>query len=150
MNHVPVVTAIDLGDGRDGMVFLREVLDGKVDLDVDLGFDLGDDEHERPGSFGAERVPRRATKRYFVDEYAAGFELFRRFGAFVAPGNRHTLEAFPAMLAPDADWGARWNVHYTTIAERERHEARYAADLDKRLGRYRAAATTRPWRWPRP
>ena len=133
VNHVPVVTAIDLGDGRDGMVFLREVLDGKIDLDVDLGFDLRDDDHERPGSFGEDRVPRHATKRYFVDEYVAGFELFRRFGAFVAPGNRHTLEAFPAMLAPDADWGTRWNVHYTTIAERERHEARYAADLDKRL-----------------
>ena len=133
VNHVPVVTAIDLGDGRDGMAVLREVADGRVDLDVDLGFDLGDDEHERPGSFGEERMPRRATKRYFVEEYAAGFELFRRFGAFVAPGNRHTLEAFPALLAPDADWGTRWNVHYTTIAERERHEQRYAADLDKRL-----------------
>lgn len=133
VNHVPVVTGIDLGDGRDGMAFLRDVVAGKVDLDADLGFDLGEDEHERPGSFGEERVPRRATKRFFVDEYAAGFELFRRFGAFVAPGNRHTLEAFPAMLAEDADWGARWNVHYTTIAERERHEAKYAADLDKRL-----------------
>jgi alpha-galactosidase len=133
VNHVPVVTAIDLGDGRDGMAFLRDVADGRVDLDVDLGFDLGEDEHERPGSFGEEHVPRHATKRYLVEEYAAGFELFRRFGAFVAPGNRHTLEAFPAMLAHDADWGARWNVHYTTIAERERHDARYAADLDKRL-----------------
>jgi alpha-galactosidase len=133
VNHVPVITAIDLGDGRDGMAFLRDVLDGKIDLDVDLGFKLGDDEHERPGSFGEERVPRRATKRFFVEEYAAGFELFRRHGAFVAPGNRHTLEAFPAMLASDADWGARWNVHYTTIADRVHHEARYAADLDRRL-----------------
>jgi alpha-galactosidase len=133
VNHVPIVTAIDLGDGRDGMAELRAIANGQVDLDVDLGFDLGDDEHERPGSFGDERLPRRATKRWFVDEYAAGFELFRRFGAFVAPGNRHTLEAFPAFLAEDADWGKRWNVHYTTIAERQRHEARYAADLDRRL-----------------
>ncbi|HET9729381.1 MAG TPA: hypothetical protein VFR41_08170 [Acidimicrobiia bacterium] len=133
VNHAPVVTAIDLGDGRDGMAYLRDIVDGKVELDVDLGFDIGDDEHERPGSFGEERVPRRATKRWFVDEYAAGFELFRRYDAFVAPGNRHTLEAFPAMLAEDAEWGTRWNVHYTTIAEREAHEARYAADLDKRL-----------------
>jgi alpha-galactosidase len=142
VNHVPVVTAIDLGGGRDGMAFLRDVVDGGVDLDVDLGFDLGEDEHERPGSFGEERVPRRATKRFLVDEYAAGFELFRRYGAFVAPGNRHTLEAFPAMLAEDADWGERWNVHYTTIAERERHEVRYAADLDKRL------ADTEPPKYP--
>jgi alpha-galactosidase len=133
VNHVPVVTAIDLGDGRDGIAYLRDVVDGRVDLDADLGFDLGEDEHERPGSFGDERMPRRATKRFFVEEYAAGFELFRRYGAFVAPGNRHTLEAFPAMLAADADWGARWGVHYTTIEERERHEARYATDLDKRL-----------------
>jgi alpha-galactosidase len=133
VNHVPVVTEIDLGDGRDGMAFLHDVVDGNVDLDADLGFDLGDDDHERPGSFGEERVPRRATKRFLVDEYAAGFELFRRYGAFVAPGNRHTLEAFPGMLAEDAGWGTRWNVHYTTIAERERHELRYAADLDKRL-----------------
>ena len=44
VNHVPVVTAIDLGDGRDGMQFLRDVSDGNVDLDVDLGFDLGADE----------------------------------------------------------------------------------------------------------
>jgi alpha-galactosidase len=142
VNHVPVVTAIDLGDGRDGIVVLRDIVDGRVDLDQDLGFELGDDEHERPGSFGSERLPRRATKRFFVDEYAAGFELFRRYGAFVAPGNRHTLEAFPAMLAEDADWGKRWNVHYTTIAERERHETRYAADLDKRLG------DTEPPQWP--
>jgi alpha-galactosidase len=142
VNHVPVVTEIDLGDGRDGMAFLRDVVDGKVDLDVDLGFDLGEDDHERPGSFGEERVPRRATKRFLVDEYVAGFELFRRYGAFVAPGNRHTLEAFPAMLAEDAEWGARWNVHYTTIAEREQHERRYADDLDKRL------ADTEPPQYP--
>jgi alpha-galactosidase len=142
VNHVPVVTEIDLGDGRDGITFLHAVADGDVDLDADLGFDLGEEEHERPGSFGDERVPRRATKRFLVEEYAAGFELFRRYGAFVAPGNRHTLEAFPALLARDADWGARWNVHYTTIAERERHEARYAADLEKRL------ADTEPPRYP--
>jgi alpha-galactosidase len=133
VNHVPVVTAIDLGDGRDGMAELRAIANGHIDLDVDLGFDIGDDEHERPGSFGEERLPRRATKRWFVNEYAAGFELFRRHGAFVAPGNRHTLEAFPALLAEDADWGKRWNVHYTTIAERQRHEERYAADLGQRL-----------------
>ncbi|HEY1739439.1 MAG TPA: alpha-glucosidase/alpha-galactosidase, partial [Acidimicrobiia bacterium] len=35
VNHVPVVTAIDLGDGRDGMQFLRDVVAGKVDLDAD-------------------------------------------------------------------------------------------------------------------
>lgn len=133
VNHVPVVTAVDLGDGRDGMAFLRDVVDGKVDLDVDLGFDLGGDDHERPGSFGEERLPRRATKRWFVEEYTAGFELFRRYGAFVAPGNRHTLEAFPAMLAEDAEWGKRWNIHYTTIDERARHEEKYTADLDRRL-----------------
>jgi Family 4 glycosyl hydrolase/Family 4 glycosyl hydrolase C-terminal domain len=142
VNHVPVVTTIDLGDGRDGMAFLRDVLDEKVDLDADLGFDLGPDEHERPGSFGAERLPRRATRRALVEEYAAGFELFRRFGAFVAPGNRHTLEAFPSLLAEDADWGERWRVHYTTIEERERHEARYADDLDRRL------ADDRPPQYP--
>jgi alpha-galactosidase len=133
VNHVPVVTAIDLGDGRDGMGILHDVVDGKVDLDVDLGFDLGPDEHERPGTVAAEREPRRATKRWVVDEYPAAFELFRRFGAFVAPGNRHTLEAFPAFLSADADWGARWGVHYTTIAEREAHEVRYASDLQRRL-----------------
>jgi alpha-galactosidase len=134
VNHVPVVTAIDLGGGRDGMAFLRAVVDGKIDLDADLGFDLGADEHERPGSFGEELLPRRATKRWFVEEYKAGFELFRRYGAFVAPGNRHTLEAFPAMLAEDAEWGKQWNIHYTTIDERAAHEQRYAEDLDKRLG----------------
>jgi alpha-galactosidase len=133
VNHVPIVTAIDLGDGRDGMKFLEDVVDGKVDLDVDLGFDLGDEIHEQPGAFGVERVPQRATKRWFVDEYAAGFELFRRYGAFVAPGNRHTLEAFPAMLAEDAGWGQKWGVHYTTISEREAQEQRYAAALDRRL-----------------
>jgi alpha-galactosidase len=133
VNHVPVVTAIDLGDGRDGLEFLQDVVDGRVDLDVDLGFDLGAERHERPGSFGVERSPRRATKRWFVEEYAAGFELFRRFGAFVAPGNRHSLEAFPALLAEDAEWGKRWGVHYTTIADRQAHEDGYAADLDRRL-----------------
>ncbi len=141
VNHVPVVTAIDLGDGRDGMAYLRDVVDGRVDLDVDLGFDLGDDvgdEHERPGSFGDDRRPKRATRRFLVESYAAGFELFRRYGAFVAPGNRHTLEAFPSMLAEDAEWGKRWNVHYTTIAEREEHEARYRSDLDGRLAETKA------------
>src|SRR5262249_38898257 len=142
VNHVPVVTALDLGDGRDGMTALRDIVDGQVDLDQDLGFELGADEHERPGSFGEERVPRRATKRFFVEEYAAGFELSRRSGAFVAPGTRHTLEAFPAMLAEDAEWGKRWNIHYTTIAEREEHERRYAADLAKRI------ADTTPPQWP--
>src|SRR5262249_4103221 len=77
VNHVPIATAIDLGDGRDGMKFLQAIVDGKVELDADLGFDLGDEISEQPGSFGVERLPRRATKRWFVDEYAAGFELFR-------------------------------------------------------------------------
>ena len=133
VNHVPVITAIDLGDGRDGMAFLRGVVDGEVDLDVDLGFDLGADADMRPGSFGVDRLPRRATKRWFVDEYAAAFELFRRFGAFVAPGSRHTMEAFPALLSEDADWGEAWGVHYTTISERQAVENRYADEIDKRL-----------------
>jgi alpha-galactosidase len=133
VNHVPIATAIDLADGRDGMKFLQEVVDGHVDLDVDLGFEIGDDGRDQPGAFGTERAPRRATKRFLVEEYAAGFELFRRYGAFVAPGNRHTLEAFPAMLAEDAAWGATWNVHYTTIAERDAQEQRYEAALATRL-----------------
>lgn len=133
VNHVPVVTAIDLGDGRDGLEVLRDMMEGRLDLDDDLGFDLPPDEHERPGSFGDDQKPRRITKRWLVNEYAAGFDLFARFGAFVAPGNRHTLEAFPALLAPDSGWGQRWNVHYTTIAERQAHEDRYERDLDRRL-----------------
>jgi alpha-galactosidase len=127
VNHVPVVVGIDLGDGRDGMAELRDIADGRVDLDVDLGFDI---------------EATRATKRFFVEEYAAGFELFRRYGAFVAPGNRHTLEAFPTLLAADAEWGARWGVHYTTIAERVEHESQYAHGLDERL------ADDQPPRWP--
>src|SRR5581483_5983205 len=32
VNHVPVVTDIDLGDGRDGIAYLRDIVEGRVDL----------------------------------------------------------------------------------------------------------------------
>ena len=135
VNHVPVVTAIDLGDGRDGMVFLREVLDGKIDLDVGSGLRHRRRRARAPGQLrlGAcgpardEAVLRRGVRRGL-----RAVPPLRRVRRARQPAHPRSVPGDARRTTPIG--ATRWNVHYTTIAERERHEARYAADLDKRLG----------------
>jgi alpha-galactosidase len=59
------------------------------------------------------------------------FALFERFGVLPAAGDRHLVEFFPGFLTEESEWGKRWGVHLTTIADRERNAGGHKADLEK-------------------
>ncbi len=61
------------------------------------------------------------------------FELFRRFGALPAAGDRHLAEFFPGFLTEESGWGGRWGVRLTTIEEREAWLGTYRKELDRML-----------------
>jgi alpha-galactosidase len=122
VNHLPIVTRLSI-DGVDGLELLAERLDD-------------------PQSFGAEPVdPRVAamlefwppdaplTKQALLDRHRVKFEMFRRFGALPAAGDRHIVEFFPNFLTAASGHGARWGIEPTTIEHRRRSQADYVADL---------------------
>ena len=47
------------------------------------------------------------------------FALFERFGVLPAAGDRHLVEFFPGFLTEESEWGKRWGVELTSIADRE-------------------------------
>ena len=61
------------------------------------------------------------------------FELFRRFGALPAAGDRHLAEFFPGFLTEASGWGGRWGVRLTTIEEREAWQGTYRKELHRML-----------------
>jgi alpha-galactosidase len=52
------------------------------------------------------------------------------WGALPAAGDRHLAEFVPWALTEDSHWGADFNVALTTIAQREKHQGEYVADVD--------------------
>ncbi|MBK5287419.1 MAG: hypothetical protein JJE46_03020 [Acidimicrobiia bacterium] len=124
VNHLPIITGFTVG-GDDGFERLRAVLD-------------------EPGRAG-ERLPvdlpdaMEITKRSPGDHWTRGdliavnrlkFELFSRFGALPAAGDRHLAEFFPGFLTEASEWGRAWGVDITTIGDRERWQSRHRAELD--------------------
>jgi galacturan 1,4-alpha-galacturonidase len=45
--------------------------------------------------------------------------LFDRYGVLPGAGDRHLVEFFPGFLTEESEWGKRWGVELTTIADRE-------------------------------
>jgi alpha-galactosidase len=138
VNHLPVAVALRRGSGHDALAELRALLDDEAALDEELPSWVGDlfrDELLMPGAIGTGTwdPSRPFTKRALVGFNGAKFELLRRTGALPLAGDRHTVEFFPDFVTEETDWGAAFGVGLTTIEQRRAQEARYVADLERRL-----------------
>src|SRR6185295_11851946 len=124
VNHLPIVTEIKVA-GADGFDLLRELLadtEAKGDEPVHMPPGLGHEQH----SFGG-----RFRKRDVLAANRVKFALFERFGVLPAAGDRHLVEFFPGFLTEESEWGKRWNVGLTSIADREVWVDRYKAEFEK-------------------
>ena len=124
VNHLPLITSLTI-DGIDGLRLLREKLE---DLDA-----FGAETLTLPAMFGAHEASSSGgewTKHALLGEHLVKLELFRRFGVLAAAGDRHLVEFFPNFLTESSQWGQRWGVELTTIAERERWQNQYIKELD--------------------
>jgi len=124
VNHLPIITKLFV-DGEDAMDRLREKLadpeklaDEPIFLPDEIKRELGD-------------VANDFTKRDLVTSNQVKFALFDRFGVLPGAGDRHLVEFFPGFLTEESGWGKRWNVHLTSIADREVWVDRYKAEFAK-------------------
>jgi alpha-galactosidase len=95
VNHLPVITELRV-DGDDGFDRLRRR--------------IADDE--------ADANPA-AGRRDLLFANQVKLSLFDRFGVLPAAGDRHLVEFFPGFLTEESNWGKRWGVGLTSIADRE-------------------------------
>jgi alpha-galactosidase len=128
VNHLPFITKIDV-KGEDGFELLRDLLDHADDrahepLAMGLPEELG---HEPTSGSG------EWTKADLLRVNRVKLECFRRYGVLPGAGDRHVAEFFPDFLTPATNWGADWGVDLTTIAERERWQAKYVAEFEALL-----------------
>ena len=112
VNHLPLITAMRI-DGEDGMELLRERLADPEKL-ADEPIHLPDEIRRELGDLASE-----FTKRDLVTGNRVKFALFERFGVLPGAGDRHLVEFFPGFLTEESEWGKRWNVGLTSIADRE-------------------------------
>jgi alpha-galactosidase len=129
VNHLPFMTKLRIGDDDNGLDRLRMLLDGPAEaLDAPLPFEVPDMIGHTKKSTG-----QPWTKADLLDINRVKIELFRRFGALPAAGDRHLTEYFPGFVTEASEWGKRWGVRLTTIEEREEHERMYASGVDEQL-----------------
>ena len=124
VNHLPVITGFTVGD-RDGFALLRALIDDPERATEPLAMDIPDGIELTKTSPGD-----RWTRGDLLGANRLKFELFARFGALPAAGDRHLAEFFPGFLTAESDWGKRWGVELTTIDARERWQGRHIAELD--------------------
>jgi alpha-galactosidase len=124
VNHLPIITKLFV-DGEDAMDRLRDKLadpeklaDEPIYLPDEIKRELGD-------------VASEFTKRDLVTSNQVKFALFDRFGVLPGAGDRHLVEFFPGFLTEESEWGKRWNVRLTTIADREVWLDRFEAEFAK-------------------
>jgi alpha-galactosidase len=128
VNHLPIVTAIDL-DGRDGLGALRELVEHADDVAAEpLLVNL-------PAGVAADDVPfgEEWTKGALLDANRVKLELFRRFGALPAAGDRHLVEFFPGFVTEESGWGERWGVQLTSIDDRREWLRHFVAAFEELL-----------------
>ena len=106
-----------------------------------LAFDLPDDFGEPQSGPGGQW-----TKRDLLDKHRIKLELFGRFGVLPAAGDRHLAEFFPGFLTEASEFGKRWGVHLTTIADREHGQAGHVADARSAIAAPRSRRC-RPASW---
>ena len=124
VNHLPIITELRI-DGDDAMDRLRERLADPEKL-ADEPIHLPDEIRRELGDVAAE-----FTKRDLVTSNRVKFALFERFGVLPGAGDRHLVEFFPGFLTEASEWGKRWNVGLTSIADREIWVDRYKAEFEK-------------------
>ncbi len=124
VNHLPIITKLYV-DGDDAMDRLREKLSDPEKL-ADEPIYLPDEIKRELGDVASE-----FTKRDLVTSNQVKFALFDRFGVLPGAGDRHLVEFFPGFLTEESGWGKRWNVHLTSIADREVWVDRYKAEFAK-------------------
>src|SRR6478735_4826379 len=125
VNHLPFVTAVDVG-GDDGLERLRKLLaDAEAVADDPLPMELPED---------LELVKQSAgpgwTRGDLMANWRLKLELFERFGVLPGAGDRHVAEFFPNFITDASGWGERWGLDLTSIARRERHQNEHIAALD--------------------
>jgi alpha-galactosidase len=128
VNHLPIVTRATIG-GDDGFARLRDLLDhegerGGEPLPMAMPEGLGHEKISEGGEW---------TRGDLLAANRLKLELFRRFGALPAAGDRHLAEFFPGFLTEESGWGARWGVHLTTIENREWWQGRHIEDFEAML-----------------
>ena len=99
VNHLPWITRMSV-NGEDGFEALRRAM--------------------------ADRPDETA---WFANEHQLKLAMLEQFGALPGAGDRHVAEFFPSILTEEADWGKAWGVALTSIADRERDEAEYRAEI---------------------
>jgi alpha-galactosidase/6-phospho-beta-glucosidase family protein len=129
VNHLPVVTELRVGS-EDGLEALRSLLERAEEVaDEPLAMDVPDDLFP-----GGPPSGGKWTKGELLRRNRVKMELFRRFGALPAAGDRHVVEFFPGFLTEESGFGARWGVPLTTIEDRERGQAGHVAEFEALLG----------------
>ncbi len=116
VNHFPVITELDI-DGQDGIGVLRQIV-----------ADAGGPAALAPVAGRPEADP--FTPLDFARRHVLSLTFLDRWGAVPAAGDRHLAEFLPSVLTEDSGWGADYGIECTTIAERERHQAGYVADVE--------------------
>ena len=119
VNHLPIVTALSVGD-RDGFEALREFVADAGGLDA------------------LAPVPDRVaaapfTPLDFVRRHTLALTLLDQWGAVPAAGDRHVAEFLPGVLTETTHWGADYNIALTSIADRRRDQAGFVADVESWL-----------------
>jgi len=131
INHLPLVTAADAG-GRDGLALLADLLDHADEVATEpVPLALPDGLGHEAISAGGEW-----TKGALLATNRVKLELFSRFGALPAAGDRHLVEFFPGFLTEASGWGDRWGVAETSIDDRRAWLAAFVSEFE------RLAATT--------
>lgn len=118
VNHLPIFTSLRVR-GDDGFEQLRELLadpDGLGEQTVTLPPGIAEEAAAFAGGI---------RKRDILDHHQVKFALFERYGVLPGAGDRHLVEFFPGFLTEESEWGKRWNVALTTIADRERDAGNY-------------------------
>ncbi|MBM3671324.1 MAG: hypothetical protein FJW86_03950 [Actinobacteria bacterium] len=128
VNHLPFISTLDVA-GEDGLEKLRDLVahaDERGSEPLAMAF---------PEGLGHEKVSEGGewTKGDLLHQNQVKLELFRRFGVLPAAGDRHLVEFFPNFLTEAAQWGERWGVSLTSIADREWWQGRHIADFEEML-----------------
>jgi len=124
VNHLPIFTALRV-NGVDAFPELRALLaDARR---------LQDEPIHLPPGLDPEIVALAAQfkKADLVAQHRVKFSLFERFGVLPGAGDRHLVEFFPGFLTEESEWGKRWGVGLTTIADRENDAGNYEGELEK-------------------
>ena len=126
VNHLPVITALDVG-GDDGLALLRDLLEheserGDEPVSTEFVEGLGHEKISEGGEW---------TKRDLLHANRVKLELFRRFGVLPGAGDRHLVEFFAGFLTEESGWGERWGVGLTSIEDRERGQAGHIRDFEQ-------------------